>query len=94
MTLYTILWYFTAIMSVVPVYFFFIGLKDGSITTRNIVLWLIILLIIAGVLIGSNWLRDHDRLSMAKWLLALAAIPGALVLLYFIVVMIGKPRWN
>mgnify|MGYP000875767037 FL=1 len=94
MTLFTILWYFTAIMSVVPVYFFFIGLKDGSITTRNIVLWLIILLIIAGVLIGSNWLRDHDRLSMAKWLLALAAIPGALVLLYFIVVMIGKPRWN
>ena len=94
MTLFTILWYFTAIMSVVPVYFFFIGLKDGSITTRNIVLWLIILLIIAGVLVGSNWLRDHDRLSMAKWLLALAAIPGALVLLYFIVVMIGKPRWN
>ena len=94
MTLFTILWYFTAIMSVVPVYFFFIGLKDGSITTRNIVLWLIILLIIAGVLIGSNWLRDHDRLSMAKWLLALAAIPGALVLLYFIVVMIGKPWCN
>ncbi|MBK9106153.1 MAG: osmoprotectant transporter permease [Saprospiraceae bacterium] len=94
MNLFTILWYFTAIMSLVPVYFFFIGLKDGSITTRNFALWLLILLIIAGVLIGSNWLRDHDRLNMAEWLLGLAAVPGLLVLLYFIVVLIGKPKWN
>lgn len=94
MNLFWILWYFTAVMSLVPVYFFFIGLKDGSITTRNFALWLLILLIIAGVLTGSIWLRDHDRLVMAKWLLALAAVPGVLVLLYFIVVMIGKPKWN
>jgi uncharacterized membrane protein YhaH (DUF805 family) len=94
MTLYWILWIFTAIMSVVPVYFFFVGLKDGSITRRNFVLWLLILIIIAAVLVGSGWLKDHERLGMAKGLLALAAIPGVLVLLYFIVVIIGKPKWN
>lgn len=94
MTLFWILWIFTAIMSLIPVYFFFVGLKDGSITTRNIALWLIILLLIAGVLTGACWLKDHDHLGMARGLLLLAAIPGVLVVLYFLVIVIGKPKWN
>jgi len=94
MTYYWILWIFTAIMSVVPVYFFFVGLNDGSVTRRNFVLWLLILLAIAGVLLGSDWLKDHDHLNMAKGLLSLAAIPGVLMLIYFLVAIIGKPRWN
>ena len=94
MTIFWILWIFTAIMSLVPIYFFFIGLNDGSITARNIGLWAIILLIIAGVLIGSCWLKDHERLGMAKGLLMLAAIPGLFVVLYFVVVLTSKARWN
>lgn len=94
MTFYWILWIFTAIMSIVPVYFFFVGLKDGSITKRNFALWLLILLAVAGVLLGSDWLKDHDRLGMAKGLLALAAVPGVLMLIYFLVAIIGKPKWN
>jgi hypothetical protein len=94
MTLYWILWIFTAVMSVVPVYFFFVGIKDGSVTKRNFALWLLILAAVAGVLLGSDWLKDHDRLGMAKGLLSLAAIPGVLMLIYFLVAIIGKPRWN
>ena len=94
MTFFWILWGFVAIMSLVPVYFFFIGLKDGSITTRNIMLWLLILVIIAGILYGSCWLKNHDKLGMAKGLLLLGAVPGVLVLLYALVVLLTKPRWN
>jgi high-affinity Fe2+/Pb2+ permease len=94
MTLFWILWIFTASMSLIPVYFFFVGLKDGSITARNIGLWLLILLIIAGVLIGSSWLKDNDKMGWAKGLLLFSSIPGVLVLLYFLVIIIGKPRWN
>lgn len=94
MTLFWILWGFVAIMSLVPVYFFFVGLKDGSITTRNIMLWLFILLMIAGILYGSCWLRDHDKMGMAKGLLLIGAVPGLLVMLYTLVVIITKPRWN
>ena len=94
MTFFWILWYFVAVMSLIPVYFFFVGLKDGSITLRNITLWLLILLLIAAVLYGSCWLRDHDKMGMAKGLLLLGAVPGALVLLYLLIAVIGKPRWN
>jgi hypothetical protein len=94
MMLFWILWIFDAIMSLVPVYFFFIGLKDGSITSRNIGLWMLILVIVAAVLFGSHWLVSIDRLAMANGLLLLAGIPGVLVLLYFLVIIIGKPRWN
>lgn len=94
MTIFWILWIFTATMSLIPIYFFFIGLNDGSITARNIGLWVIILLIIAGVLAGSFWLKDNDRLGMAKGLLMLAAIPGLFVVLYFIVVLTNKGKWN
>jgi hypothetical protein len=74
MTLFWILWIFTAIMSLIPVYFFFIGLNDGTITARNIGLWVIILL--------------------AKGLLMLAAVPGLFVVLYFVVVLTNKTKWN
>lgn len=94
MTFFWILWIFTAIMSLVPIYFFFIGLKDGSITSRNIILWMIILLVVAGVLMGSFWLKNHDRLGMAKGFLLLAAVPGIFVVLYFVVVLTGKAKWN
>ena len=94
MTLFWILWGFIALMSLVPVYFFFIGLKDGSITIRNLSLWLLILLLIGAVLFGSIWLKDHDRQPMATGLLIFGSIPGLLVLLYFLVAIFGKPRWN
>lgn len=94
MNLFWVLWIFTAVMSVIPVYFFFVGIKDGSVTTRNIILWLGILATIGLVLYGSLWLRDHDKLNLAKWVLGFAAVPGVLVLLYILVVIISKPRWN
>ena len=94
MALFWILWSFNALMSLVPIYFFFVGLSDGSITSRNIGLWSIIMLIVAGVLFGSLWLKAHNQLPLAKVLLILAAVPGIFVLLYFLIVFTSKARWN
>ncbi len=94
MTFFWILWIFNALMSLIPIYFFFVGLADGSITSRNLGLWGIILLVIAVILCGSLWLKSHDQMTLAKGLLLLAAIPGVLVIFYFVIVMTSKPRWN
>ena len=78
----------------VPVYYFFIGLGDGSITSRNLWMWFFILLVVAIVLGGSYLLKAANQLALAKVLLILAAIPGILVLLYFVIVFTGKPNWH
>jgi hypothetical protein len=93
MTFFWILWSFSALMSLVPIYFFFVGLADGSITSKNMGLWALILLIVAAVLLGSLWLKG-DHLGLSKIILLLAAIPGLFVLLYFLIVITSKARWN
>jgi hypothetical protein len=94
MAFFWILWSFCALMSLVPIYFFFVGLADGSITKRNFGLWSIILVVVAGVLLGSLWLKGSGHLGIAKTLLILAAVPGIFVLLYFLIVITSKARWN
>lgn len=93
MTLFWILWIFNAIMSLIPVYFFFVGLADGSVTSRNMAMWLLILVTIAAVLAGSMVLKNN-HLTVAKGILIVAAIPGAIALLFMLFILIGKPRWN
>lgn len=81
-------------MSLVPLYFFFIGLADGSITSKNLGLWGLILLVVIAILVGTLWLKDHDHFALARLILIGAAVPGLLVLLYFVIVFTSKTRWN
>jgi len=94
MTLFWILWSFSALMSLIPIYFFFVGLSDGSITSKNMGLWALILVIVAAVVMGTLWLKGTDHLGLAKIILILAAIPGIFVLLYFLIVITSKAKWN
>ena len=94
MTTFWILWIFNALVALVPVYFFFVGLGDGSITSRNIGMWAIILLIVALILGGTMFLKTQNQLTIAKGILIVTAIPGVLALLYMLIVMTSKTRWN
>ena len=94
MTTFWVLWIFNAIMSLIPIYFFFVGLMDGTVSSSNIGIWFILLLVVAVVLVGSYLLRAANQMALAKILLIIAAIPGIMAILYFAVVMISKPRWN
>ncbi|HOW55222.1 MAG TPA: hypothetical protein PLR60_11285 [Syntrophorhabdaceae bacterium] len=88
------LWVFDAVLAAIPVYFFLAGLEDGSVSSFNITLWLALLLIIAGVLVGSALCRSHGN-AVAAWLiLAVLAVPGALGTLYFLGLIVLNPRWN
>jgi hypothetical protein len=89
-----ILWGFDALAAAVMLYFFFVGLWDGSVSFSNIGLWMVILLVLGGVLGGSILLR-HVGYSVAAWIfLVLLALPGLLGGLFFLLAIILHPKWN
>lgn len=89
-----ILWVFNALMALVPVYLFFAGLTDGSITSTNFGLWILILVLVAGLLGGTYWLKTKNQLVAARILLILAAIPSLLAILFLVIATTGNVRWN
>ena len=89
-----ILWAIDALVALGFVYFFLIGLADGSVSSFNIVLWLSILGALAGILGGALWLRSAGHVWPAIGVLLILAIPAVLALIFFLVVMISNPRWN
>lgn len=91
---FRILFGFDALVALVMLYFFFIGLADGSVSSFNAGLWFIILLALAGIMGGSLWLRSTGRPRSAIALLLLLAVPGLLGVLFLLVVLITNPRWN
>ena len=88
------LWGFSALVGLVVLYFFLAGLADQSVSGQNIGLWLILILVVAGTLLGSLWLKAAGKLLIAKLVLLVLAVPGLLYLLFLLIVLIGKPRWN
>jgi hypothetical protein len=94
MTTFWILWSFNALMALVPIYFFFVGLNDGSVSSSNMGLWMLILLAVVVVIGGSLWLRAANQMPLARGLLIVAAIPGVIAIIFFAIILITKPRWN
>jgi len=87
------LWGIDALVAAIFVFFFMIGLGDGSVSSFNIVLWLGILGGLALILGGSLALKARRKV-VAIVLLLVLAVPAILALLFFLVVLISNPRWN
>lgn len=94
MITFWILWIFNAVMSIIPVYFFFEGLADGTVDGDNIGIWMIILAVVALLLGGTYWLKTKNQVMAAKVLLWFSTVPCLLVLLYFAMAIFGNARWN
>lgn len=94
MNFFWILWGFDALITLVALYFFFIGLADGSVSSFNAKIWALLLFGLAVILLGSLGLKSIGQLPWAKVLLSILAIPGLLYVLFILMVIITKPRWN
>lgn len=94
MTFFWIVWGFDALLSLIVLYFFFVGLADGSVSSFNMGLWLMILAIIGAVMLGSLWMKSNNYLSLAKIILGIFAVPGLLYGLFILIMMTGNGRWN
>jgi ABC-type microcin C transport system permease subunit YejB len=78
----------------IVLYFFLIGLADGSVSSFNMGLWLLILTIVGAVMLGSLWMKSNNYLSFAKIILGIFAVPGLLYGLFIVIMMTGNGRWN
>ena len=87
-------WGLDAIIAAIAVFFFYVGLADGSVSSFNIAIWMVLLLAVAAVVGGSLYLRTLGHTRLALGLVWIPAIPGFLAVLFFIVVLIAQPRWN
>ncbi len=94
MNYYWILWSFDAIIALVVVYFFVLGIADGTVSSFNMTLWLGILFALVVILGGSLLLKNYGYLAWAKTILYLLAVPGIIYLLFILFMIIGKPRMN
>jgi hypothetical protein len=80
-------WGIDVIVALIFVYFFFVGIGDGSVSAFNIVLWLVILVGLAIVLGGSLALRASARTGLATALVTALAIPSVLIGLLFLALL-------
>lgn len=87
-------WSIDLVVAVIAVYFFFIGLADGSVSSFNMGLWLAILCVLGGVIVGSLALRTAARTGAATALVMVLAVPSALIGLFFLVLLVAPVRWN
>jgi hypothetical protein len=89
-----ILWGFDALVALVVLYFFIVGLVDGSVSSFNGGLWAMVLLALAAFLGGGLLLRSAGHPVIAAVLLAIMAVPSLLTGLFFLLMILLKPRWN
>jgi hypothetical protein len=93
-TTFWIAWSIDLIAALILVYFFFVGLADGSVSSFNMALWLLLLGVAAVVVGGSLALRAASRVGLATMLVMVAAVPCTLLGLFFLVLITVPARWN
>jgi hypothetical protein len=88
------LWWIDAVIAAVALYFFFSLAAGGRVGSFNILPWLVILVALAAVVGGSVWLRSVGQNVVAVVLLLGLAIPAALCLLLFLLLLILHPNFH
>lgn len=87
-------WGIAALVTGVVVFFFFVGLADGTVSSFNSGLWMLVLLGTFGVTGGSLILKRRGRPGLGALLALALAVPGLLAALFLLLVLIMHPRWN
>lgn len=94
MSIFWIFWGTDVIVAVIAFVFFVIGLNDGSVSGKNIALWLGIFVVLVGVLFGGWALRSNGYETWAVILLGIIAVPALLYGLFLLLTIILKPDWR
>ncbi len=83
-----------ALAALIIGYFFVAGLADGSISSFNIELWIVILLVVVAIVSGGILLRKAAKPALANIVLVILAIPTVLYGIFILAVVITGTQWN
>jgi hypothetical protein len=94
MMLYWILLAIDGAAALVALYFFFIGLADGSVSSFNAGIWLALLGGIGAVIGGGMAFHAAGRRRIACALLSVLAVPAFLSGLLVLMLIVLQPNWR
>ena len=94
MTFFRILVAIDALAAAILVFFFVEGLRDGSVSSYNGLLWLGLLAFPALVIGGGFLLRGKGRIGFANALLMLLAVPTLLYGGFVLLVLVLAPDFR
>jgi hypothetical protein len=94
MVLYWILLGIDAAAALVALFFFFIGLADGSVSSFNAGIWLALLGGIGAVIGGGIALNASGRRRTAWAVLSVLAVPAFLSGLLILALIVLQPNWR
>lgn len=94
MVLFWIVFGIDVVAALVAVFFFIVGLADGSVSSFNMTLWLGLLGGIAGILGGGWALNAKGQRAAAIALLAVLGVPALLFGLFILLIVITQPNWR
>ncbi|MFA5955795.1 hypothetical protein [Hyphomicrobium sp.] len=83
-----------AIALLIALYFFVVGIGDGTVSSFNILLWLAVLGGLSAIILAGRYFRTRRRLLAANVVLAIVGVPAILAGLFVISLLISQPRWN
>ncbi|MGB3448155.1 MAG: hypothetical protein WBA48_15800 [Xanthobacteraceae bacterium] len=78
----------------VALYFFGVGLADGSVSSFNMVMWLALLAGLGGIVFSGVAIDRSGKRAAAIAVLAIVAVPALLAALFFLVLIVTQPHWN
>lgn len=87
-------WIIDSVIAVVFLYFFVVGLLDGSVSSSNMRLWAAVLLGLGCVMGGSLWLKFANHLNLAMALLLVPAVPAVIFVSLMVIAFVSGERWN
>jgi len=92
--IFRVLFTISVVAAGVALFFFLVGLQDGSVSSFNMMLWMGLLAVVLAVPAGGYALHacNHPWASVA--VLLVTALPAFVYLLFILAVLIFQPRWN
>ena len=91
---YRIMFALAAIVAAIAYFFFVIGVGDGTVSSFNIAMWLVLLAVVTAVLVVGRWLGTSGHPRAAVAVLSVLALPALLYALFMFVVIVSGERWN